>query len=126
MKNNSYNFIKISLAIVYIWFGTLKVLGASPVTDLVKTTYPTFQESNFFIFLGLWEVAIGFLIMFRKTIKLGIVLMWLQLGGIFMGMILNPSLYFSGMNVFLLNTNGEFVIKNLVLTSAGYYLWKSK
>lgn len=126
MKNNSYNFIKISLAIVYIWFGTLKVLGASPVTDFVKTTYPTFQESNFFIFLGLWEVAIGFLIMFRKTIKLGIVLMWLQLGGIFMGMILNPSLYFSGMNVFLLNTNGEFVIKNLVLTSAGYYLWKSK
>ena len=125
MKNNSFKFINISLAIIYIWFGALKIIGQSPVADLVKSTYPSFPQPAFLIFLGFWEVLIGIFLLFRTTMKLGILLMWLQLGGIFMGVILNPSLYFSG-NIFLLNTNGEFVVKNLIFLSSTYYLWKNK
>ena len=123
MKNNS-KFISISLAIVYIWFGALKVIGQSPVEDLVKGTYPVFPEPLFLIFLGLWEIAIGVFLLNKKTLKLGILLMWAQLGGIFLGAIISPPLYISGMNIFLLNTNGEFVVKNIVFIAATYYLWK--
>ena len=30
--------LRISLAVVFIWFGALKVLGVSPVVDLVAST----------------------------------------------------------------------------------------
>jgi uncharacterized membrane protein YkgB len=30
--------LRISLAVVFIWFGALKILGVSPVVDLVAST----------------------------------------------------------------------------------------
>ena len=122
---NAKKFIAISLAIVYIWFGALKIAGQSPVADIVKTTYPSFPEPYFLIFLGFWEIVIGAFLLNNKTLKIGILLMWLQLGGIFLGAVSNPSLYFSG-DMFLLNANGEFVVKNIVFVAATYYLWKNK
>lgn len=119
-------FIKISLAIVYVWFGILKVLGVSPVEELIKNTYPWIPEPPFIVILGFWEILIGILLLFRKTLKTGIILMWLQMGGIFFGLIINPPIYFQNLNLFLLTTEGEFVIKNLVLLAAGYSLWKDK
>ena len=123
MKKENFKYIRISLAIVYVWFGLLKVIGQSPVADLVKQTYPSFPQPAFLIFLGIWEVSIGILLLSAKTQRAGIVLMWLQLGGIFMGALLNPALYF-GSNIFLLNTNGEFVVKNIVFLASSYYLWR--
>lgn len=117
-------FIKISLVIVYIWFGVLKILGVSPVESLIKDTYPWLPEPQFIIVLGLWELMVGILLLSKKTLKIGIILMWLQMGGIFLGLIINPSIYFQNMNLLLLTTEGEFVIKNLVLLSASYVLWK--
>jgi len=120
------NYIKISLAIVYVWFGALKVLGVSPVEELIKETYSWFPEPQFITFLGFWEMLIGVLLLFRKTLKTGLILMWLQMGGIFLGLVFSPSIYFRNLNIFLLTTEGEFVIKNLVLLSASYYLWGKK
>ncbi len=124
MKLDSFKLIKYSLIIVYVWFGLLKLLGVSPVANLVVNTYPSLPEPLFLNFLGIWEIVIGALLLSNKTIKIGILLMWLQLGGIFMGVVLNPSLYFSGPNILYLDANGEFVVKNLVLLAASYYLWE--
>lgn len=120
------NYIKISLAIVYVWFGALKVLGVSPVERLIKETYSWLPEPQFIIFLGFWEILLGVLLLFRKTLKTGLILMWIHMGGVFLGLVFNPSIYFRNLNIFLLTTAGEFVIKNLVLLSASYYLWGKK
>ena len=125
MKIKSADLIKYSLSIVYIWFGLLKVLGVSPVQNLVQGTYPSFPEPTFMMVLGIWEVAVGILLLNRKTLKLGILLMWLQMGGIFFGVLLSPSYYFQNMNLLFLSANGEFVVKNLTLLAASYYLWEN-
>lgn len=124
MKLNSFTLIRYSLVIVYVWFGALKVLGASPVQNLVQWTYPSFPEPGFMIFLGAWEIVVGLLLLYKKTLRLGLILMWLQMGGIFAGVVLSPSYYFQNMNLLLLSANGEFVVKNLTLLAASYYLWE--
>lgn len=124
MRLNSYKFIQLSLIIVYIWFGLLKVLGASPVEDLVKVSFPAFPQPAFLILLGFYEILAGALLINKKTLRIGIVMIWLQLGGIFFGAIMNPFIYFQNGNPLLLNINGEFVIKNLVLFAASYLLWE--
>ena len=124
MKLNSFTLIRYSLVIVYIWFGALKVLGASPVQNLVQWTYHSFPEPMFMIVLGVWEIVVGLLLLYKKTLRIGLILMWLQMGGIFFGVILSPSYYFQNMNLLLLSSNGEFVVKNLTLLSASYYLWE--
>jgi uncharacterized membrane protein YkgB len=124
MKLNSFSLIKYSLVIVYIWFGALKVLAVSPVQNLVKWTYPSFPEPMFIMVLGIWEIAIGLLLLYKKTLRLGVLLMWIQMGGIFFGVILSPTYYFQNMNLLLLSANGEFVVKNLTLLGASYYLWE--
>ncbi len=124
MNKKSITFIKFSLSIVYVWFGVLKIFGVSPVANLVKITYPSFPLS-FIVFLGVWEILIGLFLLNKKTLKLGIILMWVQLGGIFVGALLNPPVYFTNSNFLTPNVNGEFVIKNLVLLAASYSLWKA-
>lgn len=126
MKDKEITLLKYSLVIVYIWFGLLKFLGVSPVGQLVASTYPNFGQPSFLILLGLWEILIGLFLLSTKTLKVGILLMWLQMAGIFIGVVLNPSLYFLKQNLFLLTSNGEFVVKNLVLLAASYSLWKSQ
>lgn len=123
MNNKSKTLIIASLSIVYVWFGLLKILGVSPVAQLVKQTYPSFPD--FMVFLGIWEILIGLFLINKKTLKLGLILMWIQLSGIFFGAIINIPLYFTDSNLLYPNLNGEFVIKNLVLIAASYSLWEN-
>lgn len=124
MKIKSDILVKYSLALVYVWFGLLKVLGVSPVADLVKNTYSSFPEPMFLTALGLGEILIGLLLLSNRTVRLGVFLMWVQIVCIFLGVVLNPALYFSGANLLYLGTYGEFVVKNFVFAAAGYYLWE--
>ncbi len=123
MDNKNKLFIALSLSLVYIWFGFLKILGVSPVLELIKNTYPSFPDS-FIVFLGVWEILIGLFLINKKTINIGIVLIWIQLLGIFMGALINPNIYFTNSNFLLPNTYGEFVIKNFVLLAASYSIWR--
>ncbi len=75
------------------------------------------RQSGFF--LGLWEIAIGSGLLFGVALRLVLLLFWLQLAGTFMVLVLRPEIAFQEGNPFLLTTEGEFVIKNLVLISAG-------
>lgn len=118
MNRYGISLLRISIAVVYVWFGILKIIGTSPVTDLIKTTYPSFPEPFFIIFLGVWEIVIGIGLLFKFCLRVTLALLWLQMAGIFFGLFLTPTAYLIGGNPFLLNTYGEFVIKNFVLVAA--------
>src|SRR5258706_1254901 len=118
MKKHGIFLLRISLAIVFIWFGLLKIFNVSPVIPLITNTYPLFPEPFFITFLGLWEVLIGIGLLFKVLMRFTLALLWLQMGGIFFGFLLSPTLYFLHGNPFLLSTEGEFVIKNFVLVAA--------
>ncbi len=111
--------LRLALAIIYIWFGALKVFGVSPVADLVgKMSYGV--PRDFFIrFVGIWEMAIGIALLFRLALRLALALFSLQLAGTFLVFVLHPREAFRNNNPLLLTQTGEFILKNLVLFAAG-------
>ena len=111
--------LRSALGIVFLWFGALKVLGVSPVVDLLQQTYSFFPTHALILFLGIAEIVIGVCLIFKFFLRGALALLWVQMLGTFATFILTPSLFFSHYNIFLLTMNGEFVIKNLVLIAAG-------
>ena len=120
MSAHGVRLLRLSLAVTFIWFGMLKVVGVSPVRDLVAHTVYWVSPEFFVPFLGVWEVVVGLGLLFAVAIRLTLLLFWLQMIGTLLVLILRPDIAFQqGHNPLLLTTEGEFVIKNLVLISAG-------
>src|SRR5690606_21545488 len=67
--------------------------------------------------LGGWEVAIGVCFLFRRTVRLALILLVLQLPGTFLPFFIVPELCFTG-NLFFLTMEGEFIVKNLLIIGA--------
>lgn len=110
--------LRIGLAIIFIWFGILKPLGMSPAEELVKRTVYWFPQDIFFPILGWWEVLIGVFLLYRPTIRLAILLLFLQMPGTALPLVLLPDVCFTNFP-FGLTLEGQYIIKNLVLIAAG-------
>ena len=111
--------LRFSLALVFIWFGLLKMIGRSPVAELVANTVYWIPAEIFVPFLGVWELIVGLGLLFGAALRLTLFLFWLQLAGTFLVLVVRPGTAFQDGNPLLLTTEGEFVVKNLVLISAG-------
>jgi putative oxidoreductase len=126
IKNWAVPFLATSISLVYIWFGLLKIAGASPVAPLIQATFPQFPEPIFTFSLGVVEVIIGICILNRKTRNVAVIALWMHLGGIFFGVLAHPSLYFTGGNVLDPSMYGEFVAKNIVLLAGSLVILMHK
>ncbi len=110
--------LRVTLGIVFIWFGLLKILDESPVKMLISDAYPFLPLQAFLLILGIWEVVIGIGLLTKRAPRITIGLLWLQMIGVFMGPLLLPHYFFQYSNPFFLTMYGEFVIKNIVFLSA--------
>ena len=122
MTTHGIRLMRISLAIVFIWFGLLKVIGRSPVAELVGNTVYWVPAGFFVPFLGVWETAVGLGLLLGFAMRLTLFLFWLQLAGTFLVLVARPDIAFQGVNPLLLTVEGEFVMKNLVLIAGGIVL----
>lgn len=111
--------LRIALGIVFIWFGALKVSGRSPVEDLVADTVYWLPADPFVVFLGGWEILVGVGLLIPIALRLTLALFLAQMLGTFLTLVIKPGLAFQDGNPLLLTTEGEFIIKNLVLITAG-------
>ena len=111
--------LRISLGIIFVWFGLLKVIGKSPVMELVAKTVYWVPPHLFVPFLGFWEMVVGAGLLFGMALRFTLFLFWLQMAGTFLVLIFRPDIAFQAGNPLLLTTEGEFVIKNLILIAAG-------
>lgn len=119
MTANGTRILRTALAVTFIWFGALKIVGRSPVADLVTQTVYWLPPAFFVRFLGWWEVVVGVGLLLGTALRLVLLLFWLQMAGTFLVLVLRPELAFQTGNPLLLTATGEFVIKNLVLIAAG-------
>lgn len=106
--------LRISLAVVFIWFGALKLTGTSPVERLVAGTIPLADGSWFVPLLGAFEMVLG-LALLLGAYPIVVTALIFHLAGTFTVMVTQPELAFQNGNPLLLTTEGEFVVKNLVL-----------
>lgn len=111
--------LRVSLGIVFVWFGALKVLDITPVTDLVAETVYWVDPDWFVPVLGWVELAVGVALMVRRGLRLVLPLFLAQMVGTFLVLVVQPDVAFQDGNLFKLTVEGEFVVKNLVLLSAG-------
>ena len=111
--------IRISLAVVFLWFGFLKVFDVSPVSDLVSRTVYWVDASWFVPFLGGIEVVIGAALLIGRGLRFVLPCFAAQMLGTFLVLLVLPQIAFQRGNPLLLTTEGEFIVKNLVLLSAG-------
>ena len=118
MRQYGVLILRYSLGIVFIWFGALKPLGMSPAEELVRNTVYFVDEDFFLIVLGVWEVLIGIGLLFRPMLRLAILLLFLQMPGTMLPLVLLPEVCFTQFPIGL-TMEGQYIIKNLVLIGAG-------
>ena len=118
LKIYSLIFLQYSLALIFIWFGTLKIIGFSPATELVTNTVYWFSPTWFIPFLGIWEIAIGICLLWKPLQRIGLFLMAVQMAGTFLPLILLPQIVYVQGNLFYLTMEGQYIIKNIILISA--------
>ncbi len=102
---------------VFIWFGLLKLLGLSPAADLAAHTVYWFPPRVFVPVLGWWEVTIGVCLLFRPLVRLALLLLFLQMPGTALPLVLLPGVCFSQFPLGL-TLEGQYIIKNLTIISA--------
>lgn len=107
-----------ALGITFIWFGGLKVADVSPVTDMVASTVYFLDPDWFVPALGVVEIVVGVGLVMRVWLRPVLAVIFLQLVGTFLAFLLMPDVTFQDDNPLLLTTEGEFIVKNLVLLGA--------
>lgn len=114
--------LRLSLAIIFIWFGILKPLGLSPAEPLVVRTVewmPLLEPGQWVAVIGWWEVTIGVTFLFRRTIRLAIALLAMQMVGTFLPLIMLPGITFQPGGIGYAPTmEGQYIIKNLLIIAA--------
>ena len=121
MRRWGYLAIRLSFAIIFIWFGILKPLGHSAAAPLVLKTVawmPLFSANTWLSVIGWWEVIIGLTFLFKTTTRIAIALLFMQMFGTFMPLFLLPEITFQGGDFLLPTMEGQYIIKNLMIIAA--------
>ncbi len=115
--------LRISLGIVFLWFGFLKFFpGVSPAQDLVAQTIETLslgiiQPDLALPLLAGWETLIGIGLISGKFMRLTLLLLLVQMIGTVTPVFLFPDDVFTRIP-YAPTLEGQYIIKNLVLVSA--------
>ena len=118
MSKWGITFLRYSLGVIYIWFGILKPFGLSPAQELVENTVYWFDNPKTFVpILGWWEVVIGLTMCIKPLIRVSIFLLFIQMPGTFLPLILLPEVCFNNFPLGL-TLEGQYIIKNLIIISA--------
>jgi len=124
MRHYGILFLRISLGIVFFWFGLLKFFpGLSPADQIAtrtiaKLTFGLLQPGVSIIVLAFWETIIGLGLITGKLLRIILLLLFAQMLGTLTPLFLFPSETFTHVP-YAPTLEGQYIIKNLVLISAG-------
>lgn len=125
LVNYSIPFLRISLGINFFWFGILKFFpGASPAQELAtKTievlTFGLIQPDVSIILLAIWETLIGLGLISGRFLRVTLFLLFTQMLGTMTPLLIFPAETFTAIP-YAPTLEGQYIIKNLVLISAGF------
>jgi uncharacterized membrane protein YphA (DoxX/SURF4 family) len=124
MAKNAIKYLRISLGIIFFWFGFLKFFPGVSSAEGIATktitviTFGLIQPSVSIIILASWETLIGLGLIFNKFMRETLFLLFLQMLGTITPLFFFPSETFK-MFPFVPTLEGQYIIKNLILISAG-------
>ena len=123
MAANGIRLLRISLGVVFFWFGFLKFFpGASPAASLATRTISlltagTVAPSVAMLVLATWESLIGLGLIFGVALRATLLLLFVQMIGTILPIFFFPREVFTGIP-YAPTLEGQYIIKNIVLVSA--------
>ena len=123
MARHGITLTRVALGVVFLWFGAIKfVPGWSPAADLAARTI---EQITFGIvtpeiglpLLAAWESLIGIGLLLGRFLRLTLLLLFVQMPGTMLPLILFPSETFTAFP-HAPTMEGQYIIKNLVLIAA--------
>jgi len=127
MAKHGLLLLRLSLAIVFLWFGALKFLpGGSPAEDLATRTISVLTGGRIapnlaLVVLAVWECLIGLGLLTGRFLRATLLLLFVQMLGTLTPLVLFPMEVFARFPL-VPSLEGQYIIKNLVLISAGVVL----
>ena len=124
MQRYGILFLRISVGIVFFWFGILKFFpGLSPAQALAtntveQLTFGLIKPNVSIIILAIWETAIGLGLIFGSFLRVTLLLLFTQMLGTLTPLLLFPTETFTRFP-YAPTLEGQYIIKNLVIISAG-------
>lgn len=124
MARNGIRMLRISLGVVFLWFGALKFSpGSSPAESLAGSTMATLSfgaltPAAALVILAIWESLIGIGLITGRALRVTLLLLWAQMLGTVTPLVLSPELCFTVVPI-APTLEGQYIIKNLVLVTAG-------
>jgi uncharacterized membrane protein YphA (DoxX/SURF4 family) len=124
MARNAIALLRVSLGIVFFWFGALKFFpGLSPAEDLAARTismltFGIVQPNISLPVLAAWECAIGLGLITGRCLRATLVLLFAQMAGTVLPLFFFPKETWSHLP-YAATLEGQYIIKNVVLVSAG-------
>ena len=118
-RRHSMRMLRVTLALVFLWFGALKIFDVSPAADLVAKSLPFMPARAAVLLMGLVELVVGIGLLSGWAIRVVLVVFFAQMVGTLLTLVLQPGVSFEGGNPLRLSLTGEFIVKNLVLITAG-------
>ncbi len=121
MARYSLRLLSISMGLVFVWFGALKLVGMSPAEPLIRDTLdflPGTLVSPLILLLAIWEVAIGIGFLSGKAKRVVLIMLLLQMAGAMSPLILAPERLWETFPL-VWTLEGQYVFKDIILISAG-------
>jgi uncharacterized membrane protein YphA (DoxX/SURF4 family) len=116
--------LRVSLGLVFFWFGILKFFpDLSPAQDLATRTidvltFGLIPTSVSILILAIWECVVGLGLSLGVFMRATLLLLWLQMLGTITPIFLFPHEVFARIP-YAPTLEGQYIIKNIVLISAG-------
>jgi uncharacterized membrane protein YphA (DoxX/SURF4 family) len=119
--------LRLALGVVFLWFGALKYgPGLSPAETLAARTIESLTlglvpASIALPILATWEVAIGIGLLAGRWMRVTLLLLFVQMLGTITPLVLFPAETWTQFP-YAPTLEGQYIIKNIVLISAGIVL----
>ena len=114
--------LRIGMGVVFFWFGVLKLFpGLSPAEELVRNTIYFVPPEVFIPVLATWEALIGLGLITGRFMRLTLLLLFLQMPGTALPLILLPDVVWTAFP-YGLTLEGQYIVKNLALIGGGIVL----
>jgi uncharacterized membrane protein YphA (DoxX/SURF4 family) len=116
--------LRLSLGVVFLWFGALKFFpDASPAQELATRTIHTLSGGLVPVSVSMpvlagWECLIGLGLLVGRGLRGILLLLYVQMLGTLTPIVLFPDKVFTRIP-YVPTLEGQYIIKNLVLISAG-------
>jgi uncharacterized membrane protein YphA (DoxX/SURF4 family) len=131
VNRNSLSFLRISIGIIYLWFGVLKFFhGYSPAEDLAintitKLTFGLIPQPLNITLLAVWECALGILLVTGKWLRTSLILLFVHMACTFTPLLFFPSVSFK-YAPYGFTLVGQYIMKNIIIICAALVMWPQK